>query len=195
VSGQRHVSGARQQAARRANGRARSAQNAFRHGLSLPVLADPAAGAQAAALAREITARAGAAEPSPAAAELGEASRRVAEAQLDLVRVRRARHDLIAAALADPDYASPRIAGEQARLLAIATEIARRPGPSPPLLDHIIALLREKPQGPGKLALILADLAPRLAAMDRYERRARSRRKLAMRAYDEERLRLAIAQP
>jgi len=38
-----------------------------------------------------------------------------------------------------------------------------------------------------KLALIRSDLAPKLAAMDRYERRAFSRRKFAIREFDEAR--------
>jgi hypothetical protein len=157
------------------------------HGLSLPLLADPAASAEVAALARTIAAQAGFGEPTEAPPELRELAHRVAEAQLDLVRVRRARHDLIATALADPGYVSPRVKGERARLLERATSLARS-GRLPPFLDPIIAGLRRTPQGPDKLALILADLASRLAAFDRYERLARSRRKFAMRAYDKERL-------
>jgi hypothetical protein len=161
----------------------------------VPVLADPAAAPDVAALARAIAA--GTRDGGPGGAEAGrdEIAQRIAEAQLDLVRVRRARHDMIAGALADPDYVSPATAEERARLLERAIDLANRQEAPLPGLDRIIAVLRDKPQGPAKLALILADLAPRLAAMDRYERRARSRRKRAIRDYDTEWLLSLVTQP
>ena len=74
-----------------AQGRTRSARNALRHALSLPVYSDQALCAEAEALAGEI------AGPD-ANAEMRELARRVAEAQVDLRRVRCARHRLLSRA-------------------------------------------------------------------------------------------------
>jgi hypothetical protein len=45
------------------------------------------------------------------------------------------------------------------------------------------------PEGDGKLAAIIEDRAPELAAFDRYERRALSKRKSAIRSFDARRYR------
>jgi hypothetical protein len=168
-----------------AAGKAASGQNAYRHGLSLPLLADPAASAEVAALADAIA-------PRAETGELAELARRIAEAQFDLVRVRRARHDLIAGALASPDGIpdgpSSRIAGKRERLLQRAEKIATQKGPWASLLGQVVAQLRSAGSGPDKLARILGDLAPQLAAMDRHERWARARRMRAIQAYDNGRM-------
>jgi hypothetical protein len=62
-----------------------------------------------------------------------------------------------------------------------AGDLLRRGVPVPPDMRDTIL---KRPQGPQKFALILADYTRELAAMDRYERRARSRRKGAIRAFD-----------
>ncbi len=80
-----------------AQGRARSARNALRHALSLPVCSNPALSEEVETLAREIA--------GPGAnAEIQELARQVAEAQIDLRRVRYARHQFLSRALADPYY-------------------------------------------------------------------------------------------
>src|SRR5262249_18347109 len=71
-----------------AGGKARSARNALRHGLSIALRSYPVFSEEVEALAREIAGT----DPS---LELQELARRIAEAQIDLRRVRSARHDLL----------------------------------------------------------------------------------------------------
>ena len=47
-----------------------------------------------------------------------------------------------------------------------------------------VKFLFAKLEGPDRFATIITEIAQRLPALDRYERRALSRRKLAMRTYD-----------
>jgi hypothetical protein len=84
---------------RTARGRASAARNALRHGLSQPVCSDPALSEEVEALAREI------AGPD-ANGEVQELARRVAEAQIDLRRVRYARHQWLLDCLRNPRYES-----------------------------------------------------------------------------------------
>jgi hypothetical protein len=82
-----------------AQGRSRAARNALRHALSLPVSSDPVLSEDVEALAREIIG-------TDSNAEIHELARRIAEAQIDLRRVRHARHQLFSQTLSDPDYES-----------------------------------------------------------------------------------------
>jgi hypothetical protein len=50
--------------------------------------------------------------------------------------------------------------------------------------ENVMEFLNSKPEGPYKFATILADKTRQLLAVDRYERRALSRRKFAIRAFD-----------
>jgi len=80
-------------------GRSHAARNALRHALSLPVYSDPVLSEEVEALAREIIGT----DSNP---EIQEVARRIAEAHIDLRRVRHARHQILSQALIDPDYES-----------------------------------------------------------------------------------------
>jgi hypothetical protein len=158
-----------------ADGRARAARNALRHALSLPVCSNPALSEEVETLAREI------AGPD-ANAETQDLARQIAEAQIDLRRVRYARHKLLSDALADPHYDNWR------EKWAVLRSLLRKNAPDLPV-ENLVAFLNSTPQGPHKFATILSQAAKQLLAMDRYERRALSRRNSAIRAFDEARRR------
>src|SRR6516162_4130599 len=84
---------------RTTGGRARAARNALRHALSLPACSNPALSEEVETLAREIA--------GPGAnAETQELARKVAAAQIDLRRVRYARHQFLSDTLSNQDYDS-----------------------------------------------------------------------------------------
>jgi hypothetical protein len=159
-------------------GRARSAKNAFRHGLSLPVQFDQALSEEVQALARQI------AGPH-ASAHIQILAGRIAEAQVDLRRIRYARHQFLSEALADLyRYEPPALTRMKLRVLKqfLTPKLANVPLPA--FIEKFVTAAQE---GPGKLATGLSKETKRLLALDRYERRALSRRKFAVRAFDEAR--------
>jgi hypothetical protein len=155
-------------------GRARSARNAFRHGLSVPVESDQVLSERVQALTRQIAG-------SDTSVHIQILAHRIAEAQVDLLRVRYARHRLLLEELSNPDYLSPAIMRKK---LTAVVRFARAFGADTPLPTDTIEFLDSKPEGPLKVATILSDNARQFQALDRYERRALSRRKFAIRAFD-----------
>jgi hypothetical protein len=157
-----------------AQGGSHSARNALRHALSLPVYSDPALSDEVKALAQEIIG-------TGSNPERKELAHRIAEAQIDLRRVRHVRHQILSQALSDPDYESKAMLRKKA---ALAIRILRHSDLDTPMPDNMMEVLNSKPAGPYKFATILADKTRQLLALDRYERRALSRRKFAIRAFD-----------
>ena len=156
-----------------ARGRVRTARNALRHGLSLPFYANPTLSQEAEELAREMAG-------TDASAEIRQLACRIAEADIDLRRVRHARNQFLTDRLNDEYYESR---ANRRTKLAFIFKLLRPNAPDIPM-PALSKYLTSTPQGPEKLATILSQEAKQLMAMDRYEKRALSRRKFAIREFD-----------
>jgi hypothetical protein len=101
--------------------------------------------------------------------------------------VRHARHQFLSDTLSWEYYSYTKMRMKVKILRALL-----RPNP-PDISTEALEFATSNPslEGPDKLATILLEQAKELLAMDRYERRALSRRKFAVRAFDEARARTA----
>jgi hypothetical protein len=180
---------ARQIAANRANarsstgprtqeGRAHASRSAFRHGLSIPVLSDPVLAKKVEDLAFEIAGE----DSNPV---LLEHARAIAEAQIDLERVRAARHEIIARQPGEPDHDAPTslpLTLARRETGKSITWLYRRNDAAKNALKKIGDAARTDPAE--RYLATLCDRPFTLESLDRYERRALSRRKFAIRAFD-----------
>ena len=122
---------------RTVGGRARAAQNARRHGLSVPALSDPLFSKATDALATELAGE-------PANADIRELARKVATAVLEVGRIRAARHQLLFQAMDDPQWDTH--ANRQAKD-RVVFRCARGAGALTPMPKEVVEYVYSRPEG------------------------------------------------
>lgn len=169
-------------------GKARAAQNARRHGLATPVSLVPDLAGPAEELAREI------AGPEASDACLS-AARLVALAEFDLLRIRRARHDVLTDPRARFVEPTPDDMVQAMRDIGkLVPWLVSGLGTAPPAeliradavrLERLLQLREAlaRAASPPDLIDALPMLLPKLLRLDRYEQRTRSRRRKASAAF------------
>src|SRR5215510_15103000 len=148
-------------------GRKRASRNAYRHGLTLSITSTAAYAKQLDNLVRKII---GDTED----AILLQRARAIAQAELDLARVRRAKVGLIERASAFGELDPPQLTVTQMIWLLNAFERGR------PIPKPIDALATMPSHEPDRSAEAIRRVLPELRKLDRYERRAAARRDRAV---------------
>ncbi len=147
-------------------GKQRAARNARKLGLSIPVVADSTLAVEVSSLAVQLAG-------NSASKEACELATKAAEAQVDLSRIRRARYAILASVVELPAASGRAQASED------SNEDVRNSS-SHPAQDHTVMRSVTADQ-----VSVLSQAIDRLAVIARYERRALSRRKHAIRQLDE----------
>jgi hypothetical protein len=157
------------------SGKSAAARNSRGHGLSIPISCDPRLAADVENAALEIAG----VDATPLRRRR---ARPIAEAQIDLLRIRQARHSLMESVFdgTAPKYMTKAASMRYVRLMIRIDKHVEDGFLVSPQLRDLLDLAGK----PERFTLFTPDMARSLAAIDRYERRAISRRKRAIREFD-----------
>jgi hypothetical protein len=176
MASERHIAANRRNARkstgpRSGAGRKRASHNAYRHGLTLSITSTAAYAKQLDTLVRKIAG-------NTDDAIVLELARAIAQAELDLARVRRAKVAMIERASAFGEFDPPQLTVTQIiRILRAFDRGGRLIVPKP-----IEALATMPSQEPDRSAEAVRRVLPELRNLDRYERRAAAQREKAVRS-------------
>jgi hypothetical protein len=152
-------------------GKKRASRNAYRHGLTLSVISTTAVAKQLDKLVRKI------AGDSKDAMVL-ERARAIAQAELDLARVRRVKVALIERASAFGELDPPQAFSSVTQIIRLLNAIDRGRVPSFP--EPVDSSATMPSQEPDRSAEAIRRVLPELRKLDRYERRAAAQRERAV---------------
>jgi hypothetical protein len=147
-------------------GKKRASRNAYRHGLTLSVTSTAAYAKQLAKLVREIAG-------DTKDAIVLERARAIAQAELDLARVRRAKVALIERACTFGELEPPLVLSSATQIIRFVNALDRGRLILPTPVDTSATMPSHEPD---RSAEAIRRLLPELRKLERYERRAAARR-------------------